>query len=316
MSFRKIFALIGLFPLISCGSAQPESELNLVGGKQAKATQYGSAVYYKMPSGFCSGTKVSSRHLLTAAHCVADRKGKIKTNLAAGTTLQITNFPTRNEKDTRLWHSGKIKAIHIQDEYAAECSASGVDCGTSLDVKLLPPPDIAIIEFTKDLPSQWPTAQVDVKNVLDGDTVDVVGYGCEAGVNGTFSNIVHKKIGQGAVVSSYKINDWGKHVEKPNLDFFASRFFLTPGVRYDGQSNRTGFSLCPGDSGGPVYRVGQNIVVGVNADYTFFDPADGYASINIHTRLIDPWHRSSIDLWLKSILPTSSFVYSGQNQSL
>jgi hypothetical protein len=56
--------------------------------------------------------------------------------------------------------------------------------------------------------------------------------------------------------------------------------------------------LCPGDSGGALYREGTNRVVGVNASYTFL-PDSNVPVTNWHTRL-DGDARWGVASWLES----------------
>ncbi len=74
-----------------------------------------------------------------------------------------------------------------------------------------------------------------------------------------------------------------------------------PGAR--GASAAAG--LCPGDSGGPLYRKrdGGWAVVGVNSNYTLALEADdsvGLPITNWHTRL-DGKSRHDVATWLRSV---------------
>ena len=60
--------------------------------------------------------------------------------------------------------------------------------------------------------------------------------------------------------------------------------------------------------GGPAYHT--NVVIGVNADYTFADERTGsprISTFNIHTRLSND-APNFVGGWLQTILPYSSFL--------
>ncbi|HSO39905.1 MAG TPA: hypothetical protein VLT33_45570, partial [Labilithrix sp.] len=107
------------------------------------------------------------------------------------------------------------------------------------------------------------------------------------------------------------INRYGRVLNDDQFGPFDASYLLTPGASHP---NGTA-SLCPGDSGGPVlldhpvYPGGPgyptNVVVGINADYTF--NGSGYSTFNIHTRLSDE-APNYVGRWLQMVLPESSFL--------
>jgi S1-C subfamily serine protease len=56
----------------------------------------------------------------------------------------------------------------------------------------------------------------------------------------------------------------------------------------------TSASICPGDSGGPVYKESNQSVIGINSQYIFSDKS-GVSYLNTHTRL------SEVSDWIHSI---------------
>lgn len=173
-------------------------------------------------------------------------------------------------------------------------------------VGFVPPPDIATIEFTKALPTQWPSARIDTRAVAEGDDITIVGYGCETAVCDE-STIVRKKFGHTKALAPRDINKYSQEVSEFSMDVFADRFLLTPGLYYErNRINLNHVSLGFGDSGGPVYRKNQYLLVGINN--TSIDHQNGTSYINVHSRLADdPTRPDSTLKWLKSILPTGSF---------
>ena len=57
-------------------------------------------------------------------------------------------------------------------------------------------------------------------------------------------------------------------------------------------------SICPGDSGGPVYRKGTSVIVGINS--TTIPPNDKAPAFNWFTRL-DGGARFGVAAWLESL---------------
>lgn len=95
------------------------------------------------------------------------------------------------------------------------------------------------------------------------------------------------KTGQTSVISQEF------QLKKSDLMSKAREFnFFTKGQKFDPSAP----SLCPGDSGGPVYNLDGEIV-GVNAQYTFKpkDPS-GVSYTNLHTKI------SAVADWLQNII--------------
>lgn len=306
--------LIGIATLGLVTACQVEREETssgkLVNGTLAKAGDYASTIVYLSSSGSrCTGTRISTTHIITAAHCVTDAIGKLTAAFAPNQLLKATNFPTRTTQDTSLWHSNRIKKVEVNPDWTFECSLPGRNCRNSMSAAFLPPADVAVIEVKSALPSQWPAAKIDRQPVYNYEDVSIVGYGCEYGIYGEKSSTVRKKYADTYTVDATEINKPTTLVSNSNLDTFDSRYMLTPGSHYNYESSSNRASLCPGDSGGPVYRTGTLTLVGVHADYSFYDANDGYSWVNVHTRLADPnGYNPNLAYWLEGILPASSFT--------
>ncbi|MGC4069426.1 MAG: hypothetical protein QM784_33195 [Polyangiaceae bacterium] len=82
---------------------------------------------------------------------------------------------------------------------------------------------------------------------------------------------------------------------------------MTQGIAVDPNSA----SLCPGDSGGPLYRQGHNrqLVVGINALLAYTNEA-GISFANWHTRL-DTASSTGVYQWLKDLGVNANPVQAG-----
>lgn len=295
----------------ACGLTQTHSESKLINGQQATSSQFPSGLIYMLPSGGrCTGTKVSERHILTAAHCLADSYGRLSPSLVNGAVIKASNFPQRQVGDTSQWFNGRIKKVWLYDQFVTDCATSGGLCGHGTNLGFLPPPDLALIEVNGKLPTQWPSAKIDKTYVWEGDPVVVLGYGCESGTSSSNpGGIVRKKFGRTSVIAGSTINDLKARVSTADMDTFNSTYFMTPGSHYNYQSSTDNVSLCPGDSGGPVYRDSSaEVIVGIHSSYVFFDRSDDISWANRHTRLVDPWAGTAVLGWLESLLTDSSFT--------
>lgn len=166
-------------------------------------------------SGICTGTFVSEKAVLTAAHCVSD----------SGEYTVQTSFGTFTSSKTRALGRGEV------DD----------------------PSDIALILFDRAVASREAGQVYDIyDNVNEGDTLRLIGYGC---------NDINKRTGSGRKRTGTNV--------VAGLDDYIN--FLTPltsggrGVAKGifGPSNRA--ASCFGDSGGPavIERNGAPSVVGV-----------------------------------------------------
>jgi hypothetical protein len=120
----------------------------------------------------------------------------------------------------------------------------------------------------------------------------VTGFGCTTGVHVTDQNVAValRTAEQNVVAPSAAVHD-GSFVTAADEPIYAGNYVLTAGKA----------GLCPGDSGGPLYRAGA--VVGVNANYTLRpDDQDevGLPVTNWHTRL-DGNSRNHVGEWLSEV---------------
>src|SRR5690606_3897232 len=234
----------------------------LVGGRVATEAEYPSTVYL----GGCTGVKVGPRHFLSAAHCFSGNE-------------QYLNVTPDNEP--QQVQSLTITSVNIHPEYA-HCTACAGD-GSMEDFGYRP--DIALITVHELTPT-IPEAVIDPTPVEVGDPVTLTGYGCENGV------------GQPVGPARFKVGDTNA-VDPLSVSGAATipdGYVTTVGPAVDPDSP----GLCPGDSGGPLFRTDTNLVVGINALVSYV--VDTGAPIgNWHTR-VDAEARYDVWSWVTNLI--------------
>jgi hypothetical protein len=290
------FALVTMFGLVAaCGGVEgfeDDVELEtesagLIGGSAASASQWPSTIYL---STGCTAARVSSRSILTAAHCVMLKGDDTLYPFARyeywdGQTISFTNSKTLD--GSQIWYSATVRGVRIHPAFLAAC-----DPHCHFDVSLNEPhaPDVAIILTEEVLPEQIPAAYISTNVVSAGDQVTIMGYGCERSV----------WLGGGTRRLKYEVTA----ARSSDHDDLRQGYIHTWGL----EDASTEASLCPGDSGGPVYRgTSYTKIVGVNAFYLFDDRDSGVSSTNLHTR-IGSGNPHRVTDWLRNILPSTRFV--------
>jgi V8-like Glu-specific endopeptidase len=242
----------------------------------------------------CSAVLVSPKAIMTAAHCIHDfsRSGQIHSRYRAGQEIVIGNGP-RGGGRLRV----RIESSHVHPSWEKACTASNPcdpnRAGAGNDPSVS---DLAIIKLVTPVTS-IPSAILDLEPVNPNDSVTVAGYGCEGGIN-TGSSGNRKAMTTKTVDGKVALAHAGSERASAIAETLTANF-VTPG-QPDG-----GPSLCPGDSGGPVYRANTNKLVGINADYTFtgaYERTGAIAKTNIHARFDAPKVKS----WLAGLLEIDS----------
>ncbi len=298
--------------LVACTSEQEApveqqgGEDELISGTQAADGQWPSTLL--LTSG-CTASKVGPRHILLAAHCV---EGDAAADYAPGATLQVTNKPLVDYRRDTVFN--RVREVQIEktvvhpiwkQEKANAWSPDGQDPIEVWGVNA--PPDVAVVVLTETSASRIkdiPTASVDLAPVNAGDPIAIMGYGCEQGASVTSAQIVTSKLKfqkTQALPLSSQDHEGSVIPERPagyraNL---GQQYLFSPGFN---RSTKEA-SICPGDSGGPVYRDNgkANVIVGVNAYYSFkFDDPKGISVTNWHTRL-DTAGRADVGSWLAQL---------------
>lgn len=216
---------------------------------------------------FCSATKIGTRQLLTAAHCVVDaQSGALRPSFEPGEEIFVNQAPVQpqpggGERITvartllapeyrrgleafRAYKAQRLAAAREGDGTGSALPELTAEASLQQRLRLRHHfaaryPDAALIELSTDTPG-IPALAVRAVAPAPGDEVVLVGYGC-ARPGAKTSGPVRRGWGRTRVIRADAIN-----------------FYSMAGQKRDGAP-----SLCPGTSGGPVLRQGQ--VIGVNS---------------------------------------------------
>lgn len=258
-------ALMNKWFLILFFSSTLLAETNLIGGRVATISDYPSTVSIAG----CTASKIGPRLILTAAHCVLDHEtNRLDRTVNPGTKTLLKFNLTQFTEVT-------IENIYIHPSYTNLVKNRLAQKRTTIDVGFSAY-DIAVIKI-KETTRAIPEAQMDFSETLVGEEVEIGGFGCEDRAFLGTVNFHRYKISTTKVIPNpdLKKDPYGR-----NLSRVSEFNFLTPGKKKDSREA----SICPGDSGGPVYRKSDGAVLGVNSQYLFTDKSSvSYA--NVHARL-------------------------------
>jgi len=141
---KRVLMLIPLL-MAGCGKTHDQSDAKIIGGERVNDNDKiaVSTVALVQPSGhsFCSGTLVTPKHVVTAAHCLADYREDTLL-IAFGTKAKLGSFVLENLRAT--------KEFKVHEDFRA----------FALRLPLAPPADIAILELHEDAPAEFKSAVV------------------------------------------------------------------------------------------------------------------------------------------------------------
>jgi secreted trypsin-like serine protease len=298
---RSSLALLACVALATLGSAACAAEADsseadaeqsddaLIGGRAASATQFPATVYLK---GECTATKVAPKRLLTAAHCVLD-PATVAIRYPVGTRISVAHDPSKGYAEV------EVAAVHVHPAWLKACEDAY--CAASAVTARLDAADVAVIDLASDL-ADVPVASIDTTPLAAGDRVTVLGFGCTVGVLVPDARTaVSLKYAETRVVPADRAVHAGSAVLSSDVPQVAGIYTLTSGP--GAAKARAG--LCPGDSGGPLYkkRDGKLVVVGVSSNYTLGPEANdqvGLPITNWHTKL-DETSRHGVASWLRGL---------------
>ena len=278
----------------------------LIGGAQATRGEWDSSLFWITNGGTCGGARVSPRHILTAAHCVQviDRDNNrmysdVRNDMKDGFALLVTNEKQLdgNTNYTQI----AIKQTIMHPLWAESCDQGCLFRNAVVDPF---PPDLALIELKSDMPASIPTAKIELGPVMQGTEVAITGYGCEDGLYAGFRTPGKNKFATTTTEPFYSVQHSSSFVPSAQSGAYDRAYVITPGQDPSGAA-----SLCLADSGSPLFlkdTSGGDVVVGLNAYYTFTNIPSGISTTNAHTRLgFDNPHGAAA--WLMMYLPEESF---------
>jgi hypothetical protein len=266
---------------------------DLIGGRATALAELPSTIH--LADG-CTAAKVAPKLLLTAAHCVL--------NLS---TLEPKYGPVRSGSPRAVklsrdpaggYAEHEVAAVHVHPKWMSACARTL--CSISAVTAKLDAPDVALLELGVDL-AEVPIAPVESRPLAAGDEVVVVGFGCTDGVHVAGGGVRSLASATATVVAASAAVHDGSPVSASDEPIYAGNYAFTAGPG----AGSAHAGLCPGDSGGPLYRRRGNelVVAGVNANYTLRsdeEDAVGLPVTNWHTRL-DDGSRNNVYAWIESV---------------
>lgn len=316
----------GLFACAHPSDAGTTDDSDLIGGDQVTDADFPATLLIRDN---CTAAKIGPRHILTAAHCVTDFQYygavTISASFAPLASIQVTNQHELSPKRSAFdFVSATIEQTFVHPSWLAT-AAQGFNLGAA------PSADVALIVLRESSEladfAAIPTATVDTAPVDPNAPLTIMGYGCETGLNAGFDyTLARLKAQDTRALSASAALVPGRQPEAAPGSDLPANYFFTPGAALPRPASSgdagelltpdggtipdygAAASLCPGDSGGPVYRNDgtQRVIVGVNAYYNFSSNTQADVSLtNWHTRL-DLQAKAGVGAWLQSIVETGA----------
>ncbi len=242
-------------------NSKSDTQLKVIGGEQAKESQFPSAIH--VPN--CSATKIASNKILTAAHCVSDQSYGLKSGFETGGVFRMRyGIQLKDAIITSL----KVLSTKVHPTYLNDESALGYDRRV----------DLAIITVD-GIPAAIPNAAISKHTVEVGQEVFFTGYGCEVlprhmDPRNSFGEVV----ASGDVSPEEDYSEYRLKFKKIAISEVLEQIVKIRNPIFNAENindirAEDQFSGCPGDSGSAGYiQIGQEKhVIGVNSFISIFD---------------------------------------------
>lgn len=315
-------------------SVSTDGTLKLVGGRDATEVEYPEVLIWTthdadLKSSYCTGTKIASDKILTAAHCVLTQDDPDE-DVQTEDSVQASQLRYHGQ-----WHYRSDIGVGSLIQYASDRKLSDLTepkflvvrkthlypdverciVGSLSDLSCtgrVPSPDIAIIEVepeTDSAFSKMPTGILDYETVLPSEQIVIMGYGAtddpvDAGDDDSSSQVEYPrlKVHNSVVAEEVDLRKalQGTDAEVygfPSLNVFFGALGILLGPQYA--------NLGSGDSGGPVMRLrgGNAFVVGINTDgYCPLTFPDCQRTTNSFFLRLDSEGEFDVAAWLQEIL--------------
>ncbi len=274
---NKIFSSLSVLTLTcllnSCGELNKNSIPLIKGGKKVidknhfvyKTTVGISDVkYLEFKWTFCSGTIVSKRHILTAAHCLTEN----------------AQYPSTTTSDLRVvfgakkvepWKVLSVKAQAWHTNYIPNAT-------TSSNPETPAPNDVAMLYLSEDIPEGFESIEMNFDTLYVGEQVTLAGYGTVYGTPFETTGVL-------------------RYTEQTltSIDTRKHRIATANPRKYNAKG------ACPGDSGGPLFieRDGKMLVSGITSIVSTSFLGMYCKAWNAYTNIAD--YKTFIDLAMSNI---------------